>query len=234
MAQFKKAITFSYDDGITQDRRLISILDKYGLKCTFNINSGLCGNGEALVREEVTVPLVRLRAEEIRNTYRNHEIAAHTLTHPPLYQLSDEEIIRQVEQDRLALSELAGYEVTGMAYPCGSFAVDDRVRQLVREHTGIRYARGTDSNGSFAPQTDLIDFSPTIHHHNHWKELFALADAFLAAEEQETPQILYIWGHSFELDIYDDWDLFEVFCRRIAHRENVFYGTNRQVLLHDE
>lgn len=39
----KKAITFSYDDGVTQDIRLIELLDKYGLKCTFNLNSGLQG-----------------------------------------------------------------------------------------------------------------------------------------------------------------------------------------------
>ena len=36
----KKAITFSYDDGVTQDERLISLFNKYGLKCTFNLNSG--------------------------------------------------------------------------------------------------------------------------------------------------------------------------------------------------
>ena len=27
-----KAVTFSYDDGVLQDKRLIEILDKYGLK----------------------------------------------------------------------------------------------------------------------------------------------------------------------------------------------------------
>ena len=27
-----KAVTFSYDDGITQDKRLIKLFDKYGLK----------------------------------------------------------------------------------------------------------------------------------------------------------------------------------------------------------
>ena len=34
-----KAITFSYDDGVTQDKRLVDIFNKYGLKATFNINS---------------------------------------------------------------------------------------------------------------------------------------------------------------------------------------------------
>jgi len=36
-----KAVTLSYDDGVEQDIRLIEIMKKYGLKGTFNINSGL-------------------------------------------------------------------------------------------------------------------------------------------------------------------------------------------------
>ena len=38
-----KAVTFSYDDGVSQDVRLIALLDKYGLKATFNLNSGMFG-----------------------------------------------------------------------------------------------------------------------------------------------------------------------------------------------
>ena len=51
-----KAITFSYDDGVTQDKRLIEIFNKYGLKATFNLNSGLLGKERTLVRDGVTVP----------------------------------------------------------------------------------------------------------------------------------------------------------------------------------
>ena len=39
----RKAITFSYDDGVTQDIRLIELMNKYGLKGTFNLNSELLG-----------------------------------------------------------------------------------------------------------------------------------------------------------------------------------------------
>ena len=38
-----KAVTFSYDDGVTQDIRLIEIFNKYNLKATFNLNSELLG-----------------------------------------------------------------------------------------------------------------------------------------------------------------------------------------------
>ena len=34
-----KALTFSYDDGVEQDVRLIEIFKKYGLRGTFNLNS---------------------------------------------------------------------------------------------------------------------------------------------------------------------------------------------------
>ena len=38
-----KAVTFSFDDGVSQDKKLIEILDKYGLKSTFNLNSAFLG-----------------------------------------------------------------------------------------------------------------------------------------------------------------------------------------------
>ena len=36
-----KAVTFSYDDGTEHDIRLVEIFNRYGMKCTFNLNSGL-------------------------------------------------------------------------------------------------------------------------------------------------------------------------------------------------
>ena len=36
-----KALTLSYDDGVVQDERMIALLDKNGIKATFNLNSGL-------------------------------------------------------------------------------------------------------------------------------------------------------------------------------------------------
>ena len=36
----RKAFTVSYDDGWPQDRRLIGLMNKYGIKGTFNLNSG--------------------------------------------------------------------------------------------------------------------------------------------------------------------------------------------------
>ena len=226
----RKAVTFSYDDGVTQDQRLIELFNRYGLKATFNINSGLLGKAGMLLRENVTVAHVKPRAEEIRAIYEGHEIAAHTLTHPTLKNLDDGEIVRQVEEDRKALSQIAGYEVVGMAYPMGTAHIDDRVIELVRNHTGIRYARTTTSTHSFEPQTDLIRLDPTVYHHAEFDKLFELAHRFIELEA-DTPKIFYIWGHAYEFDIHNTWQKMEELCRLLSNRDDIFYGTNKEVLL---
>lgn len=225
----KKAITFSFDDNVTQDIRTIEIMNRYGLKGTFNLNSALVGQPGALNRNGVDVRHDKNSAADIPKIYEGHEVAAHTLTHPHLPQLSDEEVIRQVEQDRLALSEMCGYEVVGMAYPGGGQNHDDRVVQLVRNHTGIQYARTIISSHSFDQQKDLIRFHPTVYYIEDC--LFDIAQSFLSLETDE-PKLLYIWGHSYEMDAgYISWEKFEELCRLISARSDIFYGTNKEVLL---
>ena len=102
-----KAVTFSYDDGVTQDIRLIELLNKYGLKCTFNLNSELLATRWILSRQGQRIAHYKIYPEDVKKIYEGHEVAAHTLTHPNLTELSDAEIIRQVEQDRMNLTELA-------------------------------------------------------------------------------------------------------------------------------
>ena len=208
----------------------MKIFEKYDLKCTFNLNSGLLGKAGSLVREDVTVAHCKPRACEVRAIYDGHEIAAHTLTHPALIRLPDEDVIREVEEDRLALSEIAGYEVVGMAYPGGSHLVSDHTADLIRENTGIRYARTTTSTHNFDLQEDLILFNPTVYHHVEWDKMYALAEQFISLQT-EKPQIFYIWGHAYEFDIHGEWERFEDFCRLISGHKDIFYGTNREVLL---
>lgn len=224
----KKAVTFSYDDGITQDIRLIELLNRYGLKCTFNLNSGLLGKPGILWREEQHISHYKIHPSDVKSVYEGHEVAVHTLTHPSLPGKDEEFIIRQVEDDRIALSELVGYEVVGMAYPCGPN--DDRCASIIREHTGVKYARTVTDTDSFAPQTYLHRFNPNAYHLN-FDRLDALTDRFLS-EESDEPQIFYVWGHAYEMDYRPDyWVRLEDFFRRIAGHEDIFYGTNAEILL---
>ena len=48
----------------------------------------------------------------------------------------------------------------------------------------------------------------------------------------EKPQIFYIWGHSYEQDFRSDyWVKLEEFFQLISGHDDIFYGTNREVLL---
>lgn len=224
-----KAVTFSFDDGVTQDRRLVELFNKYSLPATFNINSDLLGNpGELTVAGE-KVSHNKISPDEVRTLYAGHEVAVHTLTHPRLPEIEDEEeIVRQVDGDRIALEKLAGYPIIGMAYPCGGVNNDDRVAEIIGRRTPIRYSRTITSTHSFAPQTNLLRFNPTVHAFED--KLFPLADEFLSMTA-ETPQLFYIWGHSYEFDVQDGWTRFEKFLKLISCRDDIAYLTNKDALL---
>jgi len=227
-----KAITFSYDDGVTQDIRLAQLFSKYNVKCTFNINSALLGAENTLVRNGVTITHNKNKPEDIKHIYDGHEVAAHTLTHPNLPGISDDmEIIRQVEQDRIELSELCGYEVVGFAYPGGGVNNDDRVAKIIKENTGVKYARTITTTKSFDVWENNFRYQGTVYHHDEWDEMLRLGEEFLSLKTDK-PAVFYIWGHAYEFDIYPErWGQFEEFLQMMSGKEDIFYGTNKEVLL---
>ncbi len=226
----KKAVTFSIDDGGMGDKRIIEIFDKYGIKGTFNLNSGLLGK-PIIIKDDkgnVVEVLEKVEKDEVRHVYQKHEIAAHTVTHPNLTALSKDEIIKEVEEDRKVLESLVGYDIVGMAYPCGGVNNDARVASIIKENTPIRYARTITSTYNFALQKNLMQFNPTIW----WKdkELFSIIEQFIQSKTDE-PQLLYIWGHAFELDRGADitYETLEEICKRLSNCIDAYFGTNKQV-----
>ncbi len=136
-----KALTFSFDDGVLQDERAIEILDKYNLKATFNLNSSLFGTKNLAELNNRPVYRNKISPDKVRERYQNHEVAVHTLTHPNLTQETEPVITYQVEQDRLALERLIGKPVVGMAYPCGGVNNDDRVAEIIKRTTQVKYVK---------------------------------------------------------------------------------------------
>ena len=126
---YKKAVTFSYDDGVTPDLKLLDIFNKYGMKCTFNLNYGLgptSGGWECNGK-----PVNRLDLTEHVAAYAGHEIAAHALTHQNLVEISVDEARKEMVEDREGLTKLFGKRPAGMAYPYGTF--NDTVVDLLKE-----------------------------------------------------------------------------------------------------
>jgi hypothetical protein len=117
-----------------------------------------------------------------------------------------------------------------MAYPCGGVNNDDRVAEIIRKNTPIRYARTITSTHNFDLQENLLRFNPTVHNVEQNK-LLQLVEEFLAKDTDE-PQLLYIWGHTYEFDWdKENWEKFENVCKKLAGRDDIFYGTNKEVLL---
>ena len=135
-----KAFNITYDDGVLQDIPLIAMLNRYGIKGTFNLNSQLMQTGFTW-RHPCGMDITRLRRWEIGDLYEGHEIASHTLTHPYMDSLSDEELYRQLGEDKRNLEAMFGREVAGFAVSFEYF--DDRIARCAKK-CGFEYARTSD------------------------------------------------------------------------------------------
>ena len=119
--------------------------------------------------------------------------------------------------------------MVGFAYPCGGKNFDRRVSEIIKNNTGIKYCRTIISSRSFEMQENLFEFNPTAYH-GDLDKLFELGEEFLKLDAK-TPAIFYVWGHSYELDARDDWGRFEEFLQMMSGKNDIFYGTNKEILL---
>ena len=219
-----KVLTLSYDDGVVQDIRLIGILDKYGIKGTFNINTGLYLPEEA-VREKF---YGRMKLSEAKALYTNsgHEVAVHGLTHPFLEKLKADECITEIIDDRRNIESQYGTIARGMAYPYGTYS--DEVVDLL-ETCGTCYARTVVTTEKFHFPENWLKLHPTCHHKN--PRLMELAKKFVEEKSRYSHDnwMFYLWGHSYEFDNDDNWNVIEEFAQYVGGREDVWYATNIEV-----
>ncbi len=215
---YKKYFTLSYDDGVHADKPMLEMINAYGLKCTFNLNSGL-------MPEEDTSTWYVCR-NHVRELYKGHEIATHGHKHPWYNKLTAEEIESDIVKDIDELTELAGYPTLGHAYPYGAWT--DDTLNIFAKH-GIRYARTVKSTHSFAlPEKPLL-LDPTCHHGD--PKVFDLIEEFINAEPTDGDLLFYLWGHSYEFNRNEDfnnWDHLEKICKKISGRNDIVYCTNME------
>ena len=192
-----KAFTLSYDDGVESDRKLLDIINYYGLKCTFNLNSGIIGTNDTWQCNKHLAPA----------------------------ELDEEQMYDEFKLDKMKLEKVFKETPVGMAYAYGCY--NDKVVEYLKS-IGIEYARTVEDSLNFNLQDDLMRFKPTCHHKND--RVFELIDEFLEKPDDK-PQLFYLWGHSYEFDAEEDWTRLEQICEKISGYDNIFYGTNSEVLL---
>lgn len=225
MRKYRKALTFSYDDGIEQDRKLVEIFNKYGMKATFNLNTGIQTPESNFEIEGVYIN--RMKQEGLEELYRGHKIATHGLTHAAPTGMTKEQLDKEFLTDMSNIERIYGTYPVGMAYAYG--CVDDEVVKYLKS-IGIKYGRTVEASHSFEIPKEPLKLKATCHHDDDM--LFELAEKFLKAEPKENEQMLfYVWGHSYEFDVNNNWDRIEEFCKMMSGKADIFYGTNRECLV---
>ncbi|HRY62891.1 MAG TPA: polysaccharide deacetylase family protein, partial [Candidatus Paceibacterota bacterium] len=120
--------TTSWDDGDILDLKLSRLLDHYGVKGTFYVPQKYRENP--------------LSEDNIREIALRHEIGAHTLTHPDLHILRNEEKKKEICGSKEWLEKVINKEVEMFCYPFGSY--NKETADIVKE-CGFNGARTTEA-----------------------------------------------------------------------------------------
>ena len=194
----RKLFILSFDDGTVYDGRFVSLLNKYGMKATFNLNSGL---EEFVWRYEDRYPIRRQILSETVEQYRGHEIASHSLHHHWLNTLNPAQLRREVEEDCEALRRIFGVRELGFGVPftaCGQ-----REIKIIRKL--VRYIRLSEMAEDFALPED--EYHIPIHGLYNDPDIREKIRAFA---ERDLPVALFVMaGHSYEFQVLNHWGYME-------------------------
>ncbi|MBP5617748.1 MAG: polysaccharide deacetylase family protein, partial [Clostridia bacterium] len=229
-----KAVTLSYDDNHKFNLHLMEIIDRYGVKCTFNVNSG------SIVKNADGTSETCLSPADLQTMLdHGHEIAVHGAAHvaPGMTPLAN--AVLDDVRCREELEKLLGRIIRGMAYPNSGIrrfyngATYNEVRNYLKA-MGVVYARslGAD-NDRFELPDDWYNWCATAHHGNG--NIFSYIDKFLALDpsrgypNSQYARLFYVWGHSFEFENSGNWDRLEEICQKLGGHDDIWYATNIEI-----
>ena len=218
----RKTFTISYDDGVVQDIRFVQLLNRYGLKGTFNLNYGLM-RSRFTWQHDCGMTVRRIPEEQINQVYAGHEIASHSYSHPYFDNATETEILKELGSDKFFLERLTGGEVAGYATPF--YYYSDRMADCVR-HCGFAYARISEETNDYSIPEDFYRCKGSKF---HWDtDLMEFVRGFLETEEELA--LCQLVGHSYDLDVMDLWDSMERICAWISQAGDVWPATHLEIV----
>lgn len=221
-----KALTLSYDDGVVQDRRLVALCEKYGIKCTFNLGSGVLDyQGQISGNRGMPVDISKVSPGEVPSLYARQDIGGHGLFHSDLSAVGSPLAVYEVIEDRRRLEKLTGRMLRMFAYPFGNF--NDEVKSILRL-SGYQGARTVRATHTFSIPEDFLEWDPTCHHAD--PELMPLAEKFCNGSFFGAA-LFFLWGHTYEFDSDDNWQVIEGFFRYVSrYSDSIWFASNTQIL----
>ncbi|HSW81071.1 MAG TPA: glycosyltransferase [Candidatus Saccharimonas sp.] len=227
-------VTTSWDDGHKLDVRLAELLRRYNIPATFYISP----RDREFTREDL------LTDAQIKTLAKDFEIGAHTMTHPRLTEVSDDQARQEMFDSKTYLEKLLGKPVTTFCYPGGNYF---KRHVAMAAELGFAYARTVKRhfyriNG--APQ----ESHTTVNAYNHYQDLWKifkfagynpfkvpyyfqwqnLAKAMFDKARREGGTF-HLWGHSWEIDQHGDWQKLEEVLRYISGHADVQYAVNGEL-----
>ncbi len=193
-----KFFILSFDDGTVYDRRFVEMLNRLGMKATFNLNSGL----EDFVWDyEGRFPIRRQKLKDTAALYVGHEVASHSLHHHRLDTLSPPQLRQEVTEDCAALKKIFRREEMGFAVPftaCG-----EREIRILRKH--VPYIRLSEISEDHSLPGD--PWHIPIHGLYNDPDIREKLARF--AEIELGKSLFVLAGHSYEFEVLDQWEYME-------------------------
>ena len=227
-----KYFTFSLDDGVTQDEKIIGIFKKYGFHgCTFFINTGLLGanwDHVGALYGKPGVTHIRFSEEELRGgVYDGFDVAVHTLHHPALkdYDGEPEKITHEINGDAENIKRIFGAAPVGMSYPYGEDAVTEKTIKTILETTDIRYSRGVRPTYGFDIPDDFTVWLPTCSLTDD--KTIGLAEKFVKLDPKDD-SLFYVWCHGYELDMFDTYGRLEDLIKLMTGAKDIICADNTE------
>ena len=203
-----KSFVFAIDDGTIFDKKTVAIFNKYGIKATFNLNSGL----QDFVWYKDWLEVRRLRLEENKGIYDGHEVASHSLTHPFLTSLSDEDVYREVGEDIDNLKNIFHREIESFSFPFDGF--DERTIGIIK-NLGITHIILPAIDDSFRFPIDTCHIKVTS-----WNIDDALTKVQRFIEDDQAELFVYL-SHSYDYEFDGSYDKLEELCRIVSERKDI-------------
>lgn len=192
-----KLFVISFDDGTVHDLRFIELLNKYNIKASLNLNSGL----EDFVWYYDGYPIKRLKLCEYVDYFLNHEVCSHTLSHPYLTSLSEDELIYEINQDVYNLERIFKRKVRSFAVPFTE--CNEREIEIIKRNTKIENIRLSCYASDFNFPKDPYHYKITALYNDC--DVYKKLDEFIDIDNG----IFILCGHSYEFFVNIEWDKIE-------------------------
>ena len=203
-----KQFVFAIDDGTVFDKKVIDIFNKYGIRATFNLNSGL----QDYVWFKDWLEVRRLRLEENKSIYDGHEVASHSLTHPYLTSLSDEDVYREVKEDIENLRHIFCRDIESFSFPFDGY--DERTINAIKS-LGITHVILPAIDDSFHRPIDTFHIKATS-----WNIDDALNKVRRFIEDEQAELFVYL-SHSYDYEYEGNYDKLEELCQIVSSNKDI-------------